>query len=191
VDRAGWVLVGGLSRRMGRDKAWLPFGSAGTLGQNVARLVAAAAGTATLVGDPDRYRSLGYPVIPDLYPGQGPLGGILTALTHTPADWNLVAACDMPGLTAEFLNKLLDTARQEAADVLLPVGPAGKPEVLCAVYRKRCLPRLEEGFSSGIRKVTLAVMRASTLRSVLYQFPEVSVFQNVNTPEEWSAHGAE
>ena len=191
MDQAGWVLVGGRSSRMGRDKAWLPFGSAGTLGQNVARIVAATAGSATMVGDPDRYGALGYPVIADLYPGEGPLGGILTALAHTSADWNLIAACDMPGLTEEFLHKLLDTARQQAADVLLPLGPAGKPEVLCAVYRKRSLTALEEAFAAGIRKVALAVWRASALQSVLYQFPEVSVFQNVNTPEEWAAHGAE
>ena len=53
---------------MGRDKALLPF-RGGALAQSVAQAVSEAAGSATLVGDPARYSGLGYPVIPDLYPG--------------------------------------------------------------------------------------------------------------------------
>jgi molybdopterin-guanine dinucleotide biosynthesis protein A len=178
---------------MGRDKAFLPLpGRSGeTLAQSVARAVMEAAGNATLVGDPERYGPLGHPVIPDLYPGEGPLGGILTVLEHTAADWNLVAACDMPGLTADFLRKLLETARAQEADILLPVGPVGKPEVLCAVYRKRALEGLAAAFQEGVRKVAWAVAKASGLRTVFFKFAEVSVFQNVNTPEEWAAHGAD
>jgi molybdopterin-guanine dinucleotide biosynthesis protein A len=178
---------------MGQDKALLPRpGVEGeTLGQAVARIVVEAVGSAVLVGDPKRYSSLGYPVIVDLYPGEGPLGGILTALTHTAADWNLIAACDMPGLTVKFLRKLMGVAAAESADILMPVGPSGRPEVLCAVYRKRALAGLEQEFQVGIRKVTLAAQQASGLRTVRFPVAEVSVFQNVNTPEEWAAHGTE
>src|SRR5215472_12946061 len=109
---------------MGRDKALLPFHGA-TLAATVSREVARAAGSATLVGNPE----LGG--IPDLYPGEGPLGGILTALHHTSAEWNLIVACDMPEVSAAFLQELLSAAENSDADALLPEGPSGLPEPLC------------------------------------------------------------
>lgn len=170
---------------MGQDKARLPF-RGGTLVEFVARRVTEAAGSAVLVGDPALYQEFGYPVIADRYPGEGPLGGILTALDHTPADWNLVVACDMPGLSVEFLKRLLDAAEQCPAQALLPVGPSGRPEPLCAVYHRRSRAGIEAAFQAGERKVTraLAGLPAETLA-----VGEVAEFQNVNTPEEWAGYG--
>src|SRR5208337_3578736 len=95
-------------------------------------------------GNPQLYAHLGYRAIPDLYPGAGPLGGILTALRHTSADWNLVAACDMPELSVEFLKLLINAATgHPAVDALVPSGPSGRLEPLCAVYHRRSRLRLE------------------------------------------------
>ena len=58
--------------------------------------MARAAGNVTLIGHPE------LPAIPDRYPGEGPLGGILTALHHTSSDWNLIVACDMPEVCRRF-----------------------------------------------------------------------------------------
>ena len=70
--------------------------AAATLAEAVARQVARAAGNVTLVGHP------ALAALPICYPGEGPLGGILTALHHTSADWNLIVACDMPEISAGF-----------------------------------------------------------------------------------------
>src|SRR5579871_3937549 len=118
---------------MGRDKARLPF-RGGSLGEFVAHTVAAAAGSVVLVGNPAEYNEFPFPVIADLHPGAGPLGGILTALHHTSADWNLVVACDMPGLSAAALQRILAAAEHSGTDALVPAGPSGIPEPLCAVY---------------------------------------------------------
>ena len=177
------MLTGGRSSRMGRDKALLPY-RGGTLAEAVARAVAEAAGSATLVGDPNLYRQLGFPVVGDRYPGEGPLGGILTALHSTAADWNLVTACDMPAITSDLLRGLLETAGRLDADALVPAGPSGMLEPLCAVYHRRITKVLEERFGAGVRRVAEAL---EVVRAVRFPVMEVSCFQNVNTPEEWSA----
>ena len=183
VQSAGYLLVGGKSSRMGRDKALLPFRGA-TLGRAVAALVERTAGSVTLVGNPQLAEIFGYPAIPDLYPGEGPLGGILTALEDTAAEWNLVCACDMPGLSAEFLAGLLDAAARSDAGALLPAGPSGLPEPLCAVYHRRSRGALAQAFASGMRKIATALEKVPVQ---VLPVAEAGLFQNVNTPEDWAA----
>ena len=77
MSRAGFVLAGGASSRMGRDKALLPV-QGSTLLEQVAREVLAVTGSVTVIAPPERYIGIGLSVIPDLSPGQGPLGGIHT-----------------------------------------------------------------------------------------------------------------
>jgi molybdopterin-guanine dinucleotide biosynthesis protein A len=184
VSRAGYVLVGGRSSRMGKDKALLPFGGI-TLGQYVADTAAAAVGKVTLVGDPERYGFLGYPVLADRYPGEGPLGGILTALALSAEEWNLVLACDMPAVSREFLIRLLEAAEASDADALTPAGPSGRPEPLCAVYHRRALTRFEHVFARGERKISLAL---AALHTVILPVEETGRFENVNTPADWAAY---
>ena len=167
---------------MGCHKALLPF-RGGALVESVTRAVQSAAGSAVLVGNPRLYEHLAYPAIPDLYPGTGPLGAIVTALRHTSADWNLVAACDMPALSREFLRVLIDATANCDADALVPVGLSGRPEPLCAAYRRRALPVLERALGRGVRSVRAAL---EDLRLTLVSVPELTYFQNVNTPEEWA-----
>ena len=177
---SGYVLAGGRSSRMGRDKARLPF-RGGDLASAVAAAVASAAGNVTLVGHPE------LPSIPDRYPDGGPLGGILTALDHTAADWNLIVACDMPEVTTDFLKGLLARAMRSPADVLLPYGPHGLPEPLCAVYRRRARAVMSHHFARGVRRVTEALAGLEVEPLVV---AEVSHFQNVNTPEDWARYAA-
>lgn len=184
ISRAGFVLVGGDSRRMGSDKALLPWRGA-TLAQYVAGEVAAAAGTAVLVGDPVKYGGLGYAVVRDLAPGTGPLGGICSALRSSSAEWNLVVACDMPGVTATFLTRLLEAAAASGADCLVPAGPEGRPEPLCAVYHARALPAIAAALARGVRKVTDGLRDT---RISVFPVEERQVFENCNTREEWAAH---
>jgi len=170
---------------MGRNKALLPYHGT-TLAQSVAETIGAAAGRIALVGGPRCAAPAGIGFVPDLYPGEGPLGGILSALRSSTADWNLIVACDMPDLEADFLRQLLDAADSCGGDALVPAGPSGRLEPLCAAYHRKALGGLEAAFARGVRKISTALEEVDT---VVWPVPEeLSCFQNVNTPEEWAPY---
>jgi molybdopterin-guanine dinucleotide biosynthesis protein A len=176
---AGFVLVGGRSSRMGYPKGLLAIGGE-TLAARTARLLASVASPVTLVGAPDLYGNLGHEVIPDDFDGLGPLAGILTALRSTTAEWNLVVACDMPGLTIDFLEHLSRRARASPVDCVVPRTTRLEP--LCATYRKSCHTPLDRARRQGIRKLLDAL---SGLRVEVWQAPDPEPLRNVNTPAQW------
>lgn len=179
LRRAGFVLVGGRSSRMGRDKALLPAGSK-TLAEQTADYVKHAAGNVTLIGPPDRYGFLGLPVIPDVAEGLGPLAGLCTALRISAAEWNLIVACDMPGLNAEFLRKLLESAEIAGKDCLVPSSARGM-EPLCAVYHARILPAVESALNRKLLKMQDFVRQ---LDHAIWPVEDAALVRNVNTREE-------
>jgi molybdopterin-guanine dinucleotide biosynthesis protein A len=171
---------------MGRDKALLPFGDA-TMVEQIASQVAAAAGSATIVGHPERYRGLGYPVVEDFTPGCGPLGGVTTALRISEASWNLIVACDMPALTTKFLTMLLEEAERSGGDCLVPISPSGRLEPLCAVYHRGSLDRLSGALDRNVLAMQDAVAGP---RMVQWPIPETAFFRNINTPQDFERHCA-
>jgi molybdopterin-guanine dinucleotide biosynthesis protein A len=181
VSRAGFILVGGQSSRMGRDKALLVLDGTSVV-LRIARAVAAAAGSVTLIGDPKKYGSLGYPVHADVFTGFGPLAGVHAALGVSGADWNLIVACDMPEVEPDFLISLIEKAEQSEADCVLPAGESGRPEPLCGVYHRRSHETIQRALESGTRKVLdgLAGLRVEVLK-VTGSGP----FRNINTPRDW------
>jgi len=183
MKTAGFVLVGGASSRMGRDKALLPYRGR-TLAEHVASTVREAAGSVTLIGPTERYNALGFPVVADLVAGHGPLGGILTALAVSAADWNLIVACDMPLLSAAFLESLLIEATEAGGDCLVPTS-GGRLEPLCAVYHRAALPLIREAIEDNRRKVTDALAGLHIVRRAVSQ---AVWFENLNTPEDWASH---
>lgn len=179
-SHAGFVLTGGRSFRMGQDKALLPWRDS-TLVEHVAACVRAAASTVTLIGAPERYGHLGLATLADRYRDCGPLGGICTALQTTTADWNLIVACDMPGITADFLVDLLGAAESAECDCLLPVESGRHP--LCAVYHRRAAA---EAKCRVLRNELKMHDFVASLRTV--EFPCAAAFvENINTPQDWTS----
>jgi molybdopterin-guanine dinucleotide biosynthesis protein A len=181
MQTAGFVLAGGVSSRMGRNKAFLMF-EGRSLIERAAGAVQEAAGAVTIVGSPEVYGHLGMLVIPDLRSSAGPLAGIESALRHTDAEWNLIVACDMPGVHGAALRRIVEEAlgHPEAGCVLPATGEFVEP--LCAMYSKRMLPVVSKALDEGIRKVTRAFLNGEIHYLRMNDDP---VFHNVNTPEEW------
>ena len=188
----GFVLTGGRSSRMGRDKALLPVvgstaggSTAGgrTLVEQIAARVRAAAGFVTLIGAPERYGSLGLPVAADLIEECGPIGGIYTALKISSAPWNLIVACDMPAVSTGFLAALLAAAREADPDCFVP-ETASSLHPLCAVYHRRALATVQSAIDHKSFKMH-DLLRS--FRTVAWPVADPSLLENVNTPIEWSA----
>lgn len=163
---------------MGRDKALLPFGDV-PLVVHVAQVVAGATGSATLVGQRERYANLGWPVVEDEASGDGPLGGLIAALGASVAERSLIVACDMPWLDVENLHALIQHAT--TADVVVACGERGI-EPLCAVYHRRCLPVLRGALSEGERAVRRVLTRLAVEE---WPVPDSRLVYNANTPAEW------
>jgi molybdenum cofactor guanylyltransferase len=196
LDFRAYVLAGGASSRFGRDKALVRFGARPLL-LEIVRLAQTCATDAVVVASERRYSSLGADLksIEDQWPGEGPLGGIITALQHTAAtdhsaEWNLILSCDTPFLTAEWLQFLVDHARASPAEiqVILPHSAHG-PEPLCACYRTGAAAPLKNAFDRGVRKVTQALKEVRTEvldESVWKRFDSAGrLFWNMNTPADF------
>lgn len=183
MQAAGFVLVGGHSSRMGRDKALLPLKS-GLLIQDIAAKVAAVADTVAVVGQPERYRHLGLDCLPDLRSGMGPLGGIEAALESGRGELNVIVACDMPGLETDWLHRLLLTARESDALCVASRERNGVVHPLCAVYRSNCLRTVQKALDAG-RLCLLDLVRGLGASML-----EISTtVWNINTPQQWAAWG--
>lgn len=180
-NRAGFVLAGGGSTRMGHDKALLAAGGE-TLLDRVEKLVRGAAGSVTIIGPPARYASLGYPVVPDKIEACGPLGGVYTALDLTAADWNLIVACDMPDLTAGLLASLFRAAESSSAAAIVPES-AGGLDPLCAVYHRRCAA---PALAALQRKIFKMHDFLSTLSMERMAVADPGPLKNLNTPADWT-----
>ncbi|HLH41051.1 MAG TPA: molybdenum cofactor guanylyltransferase [Bryobacteraceae bacterium] len=182
LSRAGFVLAGGRSSRMGRDKAMLPLGGE-TMLARIARLVENVAGSVAILGPPDRYGAFGYPVIADQFAGCGPIAGIYSALSFTTADWNLIVACDMPDLTPDLLEELFRAAAKSGADASVPRSAAGL-EPLCAVYHRRLAAPAARAIDRKIFKMHDFL---STLQLELVPVADAAPLKNINTHAQWIA----
>ncbi len=172
---AGFILAGGVSRRMGQDKALMLF-QGRPLIQSIAEVVETIAGSAIIVGDPDRYRHLGRVVIPDRRKESGPLAGIEAGLMHSETDRNLFVACDMPELSADLLQKLMIARR---ADCVIPRTPDDRLHPLCAIWDRNLLQNVRDCLDSGRNRVLAA------LQNVDIEEVHWDTVPNTNTPEEW------
>ena len=192
VQIASFILAGGVSSRMKRDKALLEIGGA-TLLARTARLLESVVGAPSVIGDPTAYESFAMPVIADDWPGAGPLGGIATALRASNAAWNLVVACDLPYLTREWLDFLVARALASAADAVLPMSARGA-EPLCAMYHKRGEQAIRTALESGVRKVTdgLQNIRVEQIPPAEWKAfdSEGLLFKNMNLPRDYQEAAA-
>ena len=193
-SRAGFVLAGGKSSRMGEgiDKAFLDFGGQ-TLLDRALSAVGAVCDSVAVVGDPAKFaklESMKYAsVVADIFLGCGPLAGIHAALAHSAAEMNLMLAVDMPFVSKELLAFLFAAAEDEDNHAIVTVPRTGKGlQPLCAVYRRDFATTAERALRAGKYKIdaafsSVAVRVIEEVELAAAGFSEQSFF-NVNTPQD-------
>lgn len=186
MDLTGFVVAGGASRRMGRDKALLPWRNATLLDQAIARLREACAGVRILSGPEPRYEDRGVPVDADVIRDVGAIAGLYTALQRAEGGV-LLLAVDLPQVPVALLRRLAELARE--ADAVVPVSPGG-PEPLCAAYGAACRDAVARRIAAGEYKLTAfwpdVRVRTVPVEELLAFGDPATLFANLNTPEEYA-----
>ena len=181
----GVVQAGGKSTRMGgRPKALIQLGGRSIVERVVAALTPVVDDVLVVTNTPELYAFLGLPMVADVYPDHGSLGGIYSGLSAA-GEIAFTVACDMPFLHPEVVR--LVVARAGEGDVVIPrVGE--QYETLHAAYGKACLPHIEERLRTGRLKIVgffdrVRVVEIGEAEIARFRDPAVA-FMNVNTPDE-------
>ncbi|MGE5323818.1 MAG: molybdenum cofactor guanylyltransferase [Actinomycetota bacterium] len=159
-DITGFVLAGGKSTRMGRDKAALLLDGR-TLLEHALATLGQVCREAVILGSRQLYGGYSAKVVEDIFPGCGPLSGIHAALSHSGTEFNLIIAVDTPFLSAEFLSFMAERAVTSGAVVCTPeIGGYRQP--LCSVYSRAFLPIAEAAL---LGKKSLTADRCESARA--------------------------
>ena len=156
MDVAGVILAGGLSRRLGRDKAIERIaGDEPLIARCVRRLAPLVGEIVVVVNTAERGEMLPLPpevkVAVDVYPDSGSLGGIFTGISAIGREWGVVVACDMPFVNADLVGHMVGLrAGQDAVAPMI----GGRAEPTHALYSKACLPHMERRLQAGDLKIT-------------------------------------
>ena len=181
MSRAGYVLAGGRSSRMGRDKALLPVPGAvrETLGARAVRVLREACVEHVVALGHARGIPSDVPRIVDAVADAGPLGGIVALLASSLAERYVVVTVDMPFITAEHLRKLInasDAARAAMFELEGVVEPF--PCVLPASARDD----VQRAVDAGERRAGDVLRALSYARIAI---TDRAVMRNLNTPADF------
>lgn len=202
VNAEGWVLAGGRSVRMGRDKAGLDFAGVPLLERMLGKLRQLGV-KARVAGMREPVKGVVAEVVSDLHPDCGPLSGMETALSRSETQLVMLLGVDLPLVEVEFLQWLLERAQVSGAAATIP-RVLGQPQPLCAVYGRELLGGIARALNSGDFK-TMSAVEGATADARLDVFdvervaaagawdsvlPAHCQFVNCNTREELAAAAA-
>lgn len=171
---------------MGMDKAFIRLDGQTLLTRSL-DLARSVTPDVRVVGSPEKFAQFA-PVISDIYPDRGPLGGIHAALRASQADLNLMLAVDMPALPATFLKYLIEQARTTPDVAAVVPRDNGRSQPLCAIYRRGFADAAETALLAGCNRIdslySQIEVRAVEREEWVREGFSSAIFHNLNTPEE-------
>jgi len=185
----GVILAGGLSTRMGTDKALLRVGGRRVLDRNRAMLDSVCGKSLVAARDTAQAVSLELPdatILTDLIPHCGPLGGIHAAFEHTHDDL-FVLACDLLFVEAPLLARLADQFNRERPRVLLPRtadGDGWREQPLCAIWSRHCKADIASAIAARHFSLIRLLQTWPDVLRVDIPAADAPQLRNVNTPDD-------
>ncbi len=180
-DVSGVLLAGGQSKRMGFPKGNIIFRGQ-TLAKRAHKILSTTCSEVWISSSIDTYNYLNTPVIPDVFPDAGPLGGIFSALKSASYPQVFFIPLDLPFIDEMHVRYIL-AASLHLVTPIIPVHPNGKLEPLCGVYPKTILPAVLELLTQRRFKVLDLLDKIGFQELAIKNFPNYHehLFFNVNT----------
>ncbi len=189
-DITGIILCGGKSSRMQTNKALLELGDKSVIEFVINKMKSVFSELILSANAIDDYSFLKLPIIQDAYLSKGPLGGIHAALKYSKTEKNFIIGCDMPLITAELINYLININSDKA--ILLPKAN-GRTQQLCGIYSKSIISEIENIFNLSEMDKSIKGSVHELIGMVPTEFIDVehlpfyneNMFLNMNSPAEY------
>lgn len=176
----GIILAGGKSSRMGTDKGFLLLNDKPFVQYSIDALKPLVS-EIIIVSDNSDYDIFGLKRVKDIKKHAGPVAGICSGLEASSTVYNLVLSCDIPLITSEILQKLIDNV--DAVSQVIQVESNGKSMPLIAIYKKDVTSTFKSLLKNDERRLRVAIKSCISKNIVLEKEHEVCTM-NVNTKYE-------
>lgn len=175
-----FVLAGGKSSRMGKDKGLIPLKGKPMISY-VLKVLEELALPISIIANKPGYESFGYRVLKDEVQEKGPLGGLYTALQHSNADHVLLVGCDMPLVSMEAFCQLIGAARE---DRITAASEGERVNPLFGLYPVELGEKVKESLERGELKMTDFILRNSHILVTSIVEKQPWALQNINDKNE-------
>lgn len=178
-----FILAGGQSSRMGKDKALVNFLDKPML-QHAIDLVKPIFQEVFILSSSPAHSGYGLKCIPDQFANSGPLAALHSGLLASSSEWNFFLACDMPRMNTDCIEHLYNQLSQNT-DAAIPNHKNGI-EPLAAFYHRDCISVFDAQLKAGQYKIQEALKKIDvqliSIQTDTFDFRPC--FQNFNTPNE-------
>lgn len=178
-----YILAGGKSSRMGRNKALLKLDGLTIIERVISAVPAKKQNIKIVTNSSKDYEFLGYAIIKDVHPGLGPISGVHAGLTDSSYESNFFLACDLPFLSEEVIRTVL--ARHSNQEILGIKSETGR-EPLCTIYSKNCIPSIENLIKIGDYSLQSLF---KLMAAEFFEYEGASSLFNLNTVDDWKHIG--